>query len=306
MRNDYCVCVPARNEADRIAVLIDALAAQDVPGQIPLALCVNNSDDGTADRARAASHAHQGRIALCLHECSFPDRLAHVGSARRAAMEMGRGLLATGDGQLITTDADCRPPVKWISANLEWAASDRIVGGRIAIDEDDADCSSEILALRDRYDLYWDQVRTIEDAIDPRPWDENPRHGDHSGASLMMSLALYDRSGGVPLLACREDQALVEAAVAAGGRLVHPLAVWTRASPRRAGRASGGMAEEMARWAAADDIRCSPFVPDFRHWRNRAAWRRARRDAGEADVARAERALPAMPCDMPLPMAAPA
>jgi len=302
----YCVCVPARNEGDRIGVLIDALANQDVPGPIPLALCVNNSDDGTAIRARMGADANRGRIALWLCECDFPPELAHAGSARRAAMELGRDKLDTADGHLITTDADCRPPENWISANLACAAPDRIVGGRIEIDGADTDCSPAIIALRQRFDRYWHDVRAIEDAIDPCAWDPAPRHGDHTGASLMMSAYLYDRAGGVPLLASGEDRALVEAAVAAGGRLVHPIAVWTRASPRRAGRAQGGMAEEMARWAAAGSQAAAPLVPAFRHWRERAAWRRAGREAGRTDIAQAERTLPPMPCDMPLPPAVPA
>ncbi|WP_454886660.1 glycosyltransferase [Sphingomonas oryzagri] len=298
---ELSVCVPARNEAERITTLISALGDQDIDGPIRLALCVNNSDDDSAGRARDAADKTRGRVILTIEETEFPDALAHAGSARRAAMELGRRLLGHDAAYLLTTDADCRPPTTWISANLAAAGPDRIVGGRIEIDQADPDCEPGLLALRKRFDLYWEHVRAIEDAIDPSEWDVAPRHGDHTGASLLLSVGLYRRAGGVPAIPTGEDRALVEAAIQAGGRLVHPASVWTRTSPRRVGRAKGGMAADMAAWAAAHGAQTTPLVPAFQHWRDRAHWRRSLRGAGSTDVALAERALPPMPCDMPLP-----
>jgi hypothetical protein len=297
----FCVCVPARNEAERIATLIVALATQDIAAPVRLALCVNNSDDHTAEVARAAAAATGGRVLLALEETRFPEHLAHAGSARRAAMELGCRVLDDDAAYLLATDADCRPPEQWISKNLGAASPDRIVGGRIRIDEADPECEPGILALATRFDLYWHHVRAIEDAIDPNEWDPAPRHGDHTGASLMMSVGLYRRAGGVPVIPTGEDRALVEAAIHAGGRLVHPDDIWTRTSPRRVGRAQGGMASDMVAWASAQAAQKAPLVPAFQHWRERAHWRRTLRKSGSADVALAERALPPMPCDMPLP-----
>ena len=297
----FCVCVPARNEADRIGTLIEALGRQSIGQPVRLALSVNNSADATVARAWDAVHATQGRVLLSLEEISFAEAYAHAGSARRAAMALGCDVLGGDDGYLISTDADCRPPEDWIAANLAVAGHDRIIGGRIELDEEDAECGPGLLALRRRFDLYWHHVRTIEDQIDPSEWDVAPRHGDHTGASLMLSIALYRRAGGVPPIPCGEDRALVDAAVAAGGRLVHPQSVWTRTSPRAVGRAEGGMAADMARWGQACDKATVPLVPAFQHWRDRAEWRRTLRLSGKEDVALAERALPPMPCDMPLP-----
>lgn len=301
MTGRLCVCVPARNEADRIDILIGALAEQEVRFPIQVALCVNNSDDATAERAAQAAGRSNGRISLTIEVRTFEAGLAHAGSARRAAMDLGAALLSDDD-YLLTTDADCRPPADWISANLAAAATDHIIGGRIELDAADPDADPRLLAMRRRFDRYWHEVRAIEDRIDPSPWDTDPRHGDHTGASLMLSVGLYKRAGGVPLLSTGEDRALVEAAMAAGGRLVHPVTVWTRASPRPAGRAEGGMASDMASWSAACGSARSLLVPAYHHWHDRAAWRRARRVAG-LDVTLAERALPPMPCDMPLPEA---
>ena len=295
----FVVCVPARNEAAHIATLIAALGAQSV-APVPVVLCVNNSDDGTADVARAAADHCTGRIALTVVERTFDPPHAHAGSARRAAMEMAARMLPD-DGLLISTDADCRPPPDWVAENVAHAGIDRIVGGRIELDENEP-FAREILALRKRFDRYWSDVRAIEDAIDPSPWDPAPRHGDHTGASLSLSAGLYRRAGGVPPLATGEDRALVAAAVAAGGKLMHPASIWTRASARTSGRASGGMALDMQRWLAASIGDEAPRVPALTHWRTLAAWRRQRRsEGGDACLPEAERRLPAMPCDMALP-----
>ena len=295
----YCVCVPARDEEARLPILLDVLAGQDVAGPIPIAICINDSVDRSAEIARDHPAVRSGRLAIALDECRLPRGAAHVGTARRRAMAAGLAL-AGDDGVLLSTDADCRPPPSWIAANLAaFARGADLVGGRIEIDDGEP-LEPALAAVRARFDRYWADVRAIEDAIDPQPHDPPPRHGDHTGASLAIRAALYRAAGGVPAIASGEDRALVVAALAAGGRLTHPVDVWTRASPRTAGRATGGMADAMADLRALLDAGRDPLVPDFMHWRRRAAWRAAERSRG-VDVAVREAALPAMPCDMPLP-----
>jgi len=303
MRPPVCVCIPARNEAERIGRLIEALAQQTVQS-FAVAICVNNSSDVTHEKAVEATLRSNAGFALHILQRVFEPELAHAGSARRAAMDMGADLL-TADGLLLSTDADCRPPADWIEANLAHFSPERIIGGRIELDELEADEGPAIFMLRRRFDAYWQAVRAIEDRIDPVAWDMPPRHGDHTGASIGLSVDLYRRAGGVPLLPAGEDRALVDAAIKAGGKLVHPNAVWTRASSRTTGRANGGMAADMRRWiecAASGDI---PLVPAFSHWEERARWRlRTRARMGVAACIEAERVLPPMPCDMPLPKVA--
>lgn len=295
-----CLCVPARNEAEHIGRLIDALAQQTVQS-FAVAICINNSNDATRERAAEATLRSDAGFELHIFEREFEPALAHAGSARRAAMDMGAEMLSSG-GLLISTDADCRPPANWVEANLAHFSPDRIIGGRIELDELEANTAPAIFRLRRRFDAYWEAVRAIEDAIDPVAWDMPPRHGDHTGASLALSVDLYRRAGGVPLLPTGEDRALVQAAIEAGGRLVHPNEVWVRASPRTVGRANGGMAADMQRWmdcaASGDD----PVVPALSHWEERARWRlQAKAELGVNACQEAERALPPMPCDMPLP-----
>jgi hypothetical protein len=191
-----------------------------------------------------------------------------------------------------------------VEANLIHCAAEHIVGGRIELDEEEAKSAPAIFSLRGRFEAYWAAVRAIEDAIDPIDWDRPPRHGDHTGASLALSLDLYRRAGGVPRVATGEDRALVEAAIGVGGKLVHPNAVWTRASSRIAGRAEAGMAADMKRWMDCANSGTVPVVPALAHWVARAQWRRqTRQEVGAAALQEAERSLPAMPCDMPLPEA---
>lgn len=295
----FCVCVPARNEEERLPRLLEALAAQDFKGQIQVAICLNNTTDRSAEVIAAMSRRHRERLAISLDVVTFPPELAHAGSARASAMAAGLGRLRSPAGVLITTDADARPPANWITANLAAIARGAdIIGGRLALDEDE-DIPFDVAAVRALWDRYWAAVRRIEDEIDPCEWDPPPRHGDHTGGSLAITAELYRRSGGVPLIASGEDRALVEAAVRAGGRLVHPPEVWTRVSARLDGRAASGMAQMMKRMADTASEGAPEMAPALCHWRERAMWRRDRRHNGSATsrFIMAEHDLPPMPHD---------
>jgi hopene-associated glycosyltransferase HpnB len=56
--------VPARNEADVIARSVASLIGQDYPGPLRLVVVDDNSDDGTADAARAAASHAEDRLAV--------------------------------------------------------------------------------------------------------------------------------------------------------------------------------------------------------------------------------------------------
>lgn len=302
-RVPFCVCVPARNEVARLPVLLEALADQDVAGPVRVAVLVNNSLDGTACAARDAAKAVEARLDMTLREVILPPEHAHAGGARALAMNLGLSVLeGQGDAVLISTDADSRPPRDWV-ANILRALHEGtdIVGGRLVIDERDP-LPHDMGRTRALWDSYWAAVRAIEDAIDPIAWDPAPRHGDHTGASLALRVSTYRAAGGIPPIASGEDRALVEASVAIGARLSHPVDVWTRVSGRLDGRACGGMADHLL--ALADTLAQGQPVlaPSLNQWRDRARWRAELRasNVSPGDLLEAERNMKPMVADMVL------
>jgi GT2 family glycosyltransferase len=286
------VCIPARNEAERLPVLMDALAQQTEQGT-PIVVALNNTSDRSWDVLDAAQRRNPA-LRLFVDMISFPEADAHAGSARRRAMDLAADR-AGQDGLIVTTDADARPPPEWLAANRA-AMQDGldVVGGRIVIDEEASlpPALASMVALANR---YWAQVRAIENAIDPVPWDPPPRHGDHTGASLCITTRAYHRCGGVPVIASGEDRGLVRNVVRNGGRLAHPSEIWTRVSARIAGRAAGGMAEHMERLQTLCEAGRGMLLPSFEQWRERALWRREiRKHGGAALVAEQEDQLPPM------------
>lgn len=304
---DLVVCIPARNEAARLPVLLEALAGQSRQGQIQVAIALNNTTDTSNAVVEQASWDYRGRLRIHVEDATFaPDR-AHAGSARRLAMDTGLSLLTSREnGILVSTDADTRPPPQWIDAMVRaFARGADLVGGRIVIDLSE-ELPQAVATLIQAQNAYWEAVRAIEDALDPLPWNPAPRHGDHTGASLALRAGLYTRCGGVPLLPSGEDRALVTAAITKGGRLAHPADVFTFVSPRREGRAEGGMAQAMQELFALAAAGAPVRMPQFRHWQERAQWRRSLRSrpAGQMRIAREEELLPPMPSDMILDLRA--
>lgn len=298
-RASICVCVPARDEAERLPRLLAALAAQDVDHALRVVICLNNTTDDSRETLAELSLNHAGRLDLHVDDVTFPADRAHAGAARRRVMDVGAELLGNDRGVLLATDADARPPSHWVAANAAAIARGLdLVGGALVLDDDEP--ISDRLRLRwAALSAYWREVRRIEDRIDPVPWDPPPRHGDHTGGSLAVTVAAYRSVGGVPEVAVGEDAAFVTAARRQGFRLGHPADVWTRVSPRAVSRAAGGMASVMA--SLGDEVSSAMTAPSLKQWRERALWRRGvrlRPDGGDARVATLEAELSPMICDV--------
>ncbi len=131
------VAVPARNEADRLPFLIEALARQSwlLPGgrALNVVIVLNNCDDGSDRVLEAVARSHR-KLALDVFSIEFPPALAHVGSARRLAMD--RACEIGGKASIIlSTDADAIPSPDWVDANLRAVSHGAdIVGGHIVGD----------------------------------------------------------------------------------------------------------------------------------------------------------------------------
>lgn len=301
-RGSLVVCVPARNEAERLPRLLQALAGQTLD-HVAVLVALNNTTDRSLQAIEAARLRHP-RLAIIVDQVTFAADEAHAGSARRRAMD-GAAEIAGPDGFILTTDADTRPPPAWLAENAAAMAGGLdIVGGRIVIDEDEP-MDAAVAAARALADRYWARVRALEDAIDPVPWDPPPRHGDHTGASLCVSVSAYRRCGGVPAIRTGEDRALVQAVIRQGGKLAHPAGIWTRVSPRAEGRADGGMADYMKHMQERCRAQAAIMLPSFVQFEGRAAWRRdIRAKGGAALVAELEDRMPPLIDDMALTEAA--
>ena len=245
------IAVPARNEERRLPGLIAALARQSVhataDAPLDVVLVVNNTTDASAAMAQAAAAAQPG-LRLSLEDVTYPADLAHVGMARRQAMD--RAAAVAPNGVLLTTDADAIPADDWVERNLEAIrAGADLVGGRIVGDPtEEATLGPGFghrAGLHARYGRLRDELAAL---IDPLPHDPWPRHQDHTGASLAIRSKAYLALGGLDPLPFREDLAFVAKARAAGLRLVHPPDVVVTVSARTRGRAPGGMADCLLAW----------------------------------------------------------
>ena len=260
-----CVVVPARDEAERLPGLLHALAAQRdadgrpfAPGAVEVLLLVNNTTDGSAQAARAAAPwAHVAEVALGPGE-------AHVGRARQLLMDAACArLLAAGrpDGLICSTDADTRPAPDWLAANTAEAESVDAVGGRALLLPDERAALAP--GVRRLYLLELAYRRAVEDVralYAPDAWDPTPRHHHHFGASLAVRADAYAAVGGMPARPMHEDIALVHALWSAGRRVRHSARVRVYTSARSCGRAAGGLADDVARWAAHAAAGTEPSV----------------------------------------------
>ncbi len=286
------VCIPARNEAERLPLLLTSLDGQTgLAAPVRVVVLANNCTDGTVAAIRAGQESGAwAALDIRLIEATLSGTEAHVGTARRRALDAGADWLAAdgvADGVLLTTDADARLPADWIAANLRALEQADVVGGRLIIDGD-GDADPRLADLHARIERYWAGVRRLEDLLDPPPYDPAPRHGDHTGASLAVPVSLYRAVGGLPPLPCGEDNALVGLLRAHGARLRHCPDVRVMVSARHQGRVSGGMATEMARRARVLDGEAY-LLPEAAHWQalilRRAALRRAFHVRPEAQAA---------------------
>ena len=279
------VCVPARNEAAHLPLLLGSLAAQshlDAGYRLKVVVVSNNSSDATSAAVRAVASAEKGKLDLRLLEIDLPSSEAHVGTARRIAMDAAADWLegcGISDGIILTTDADALAPASWVASNVEALKGADAVGGRLVMAPQPGQPPA-MMALHRRVEDYWRAVRALEDVIDPPPEDPAPRHGDHTAASLAVRASIYRQVGGLPALRSGEDNALVARIRSIGGRVRHAPEVSIVVSPRETGRAEGGMAEEMTRRRITCASGCAYEVPTAAYWlsrlllraRHRAAW----------------------------------
>jgi GT2 family glycosyltransferase len=242
------VGIPACNEANRIVACVDRLLHQSGRGPDVVVVLANNCRDRTADGLREAFGADPR---LDLREVSLPQPFAHVGWARRLAMDAAADSLQRPDDVLLTTDADTLVAPDWIDANVRAlkAGCDAVAGAAHLMRHERAQLAPEHqrrLLAAGKYFTALAYLRA-EQAPPHDPW---PRHDYEGGASIALRLEIYQRVGGAPTLRTGEDRALFDAVRAHGGRVRHALDVRVFTSCRLTGRAEGGAADTLELWGA--------------------------------------------------------
>ena len=206
--------------------------------------------------------------------------------------------LAHEDAVLLTTDADGRVPANWINANLAIIESGvQVVAGRAEIDPVEAKNIPNILHEDDARECHYGRlVGEIDALLDPDPSDPWPRHNEHSGASLAVTLPAYRIAGGIPLVSPGEDRAFVEALKRTDAIIRHASEISVVVSGRIVGRAIGGMADTIRRRLVEPDQFLDEQLESARDTVKRARLRRLLRlvwNRPDADAFRvlAERVL---------------
>jgi glycosyltransferase involved in cell wall biosynthesis len=243
---NVAVAIPVKNEAENIANCLLALSAQFNSPRPEVVLVLNNCQDATGRLVRELAPM----LCMPLHvlDIILPTEQANAGHARRLAMETAAQRVGPG-GVVLTTDADGRVAPNWIDANLSALQSGAdVVAGRAEIDPGDAArIPSELHQDDARECRYADLLDEIDALADPNIFDPWPRHNEHSGASIAVTVNAYHRAGGIPAKALGEDRAFFESLRRVDARIRHASEVRVTVSGRIIGRAHGGMADTIRR-----------------------------------------------------------
>lgn len=243
MRNQIVVAIPVRDEAERIARCLAAIARQSVPAD-HVVLLLNNCTDNTAEIVGASPEAAHR---LHMVECALTGPSANAGVARGLAMHHSASLI--DDGVILTTDADGEVSNDWIEANLS-AIEDGAdaVCGRAVIDPIEALLIPRHLHEDDAREVsYGRLLDEIESIIIPDPVDPWPHHTEESGASIAITASMLRSVGGVPCMSSGEDRALLRRLRRMDARVRHDPNITVMVSGRTEGRAQGGMADTIRR-----------------------------------------------------------
>jgi len=257
------VAIPVRNEAERIATCLAALARQCSPPD-DILLLLNNCTDDTLPICQAAQKTLPS---IRIIERTLTGALSSAGEARRLALEFAVSM--SGDGVILTTDADAVVPDNWVTENLRaiMHGAEAVCGKAIIDPQDEATLPPHLHADHMREELCITALDALDNALNPDPQDPWPRHQQRSGASIAVTAQALRRAGGPPHVAQGEDRALIEKLRYCDAAVRH-ADITVTVSGRLLGRATGGMAETISRrlhtadkWA---DERVEPAIDAYR------------------------------------------
>lgn len=257
-RVHVAVCVPARDEQATLPALIGAL--RDQAGALDLTLCLFL--DGCRDRSAAVAAASAGGLPLRIRQDDC-TREANAGRARGRAMALGLDALGGDDsGRILTTDADSVPARDWVASMVAALDEVEVVAGLI-------ERAGPADPLQDRIEAYCERLYAYRRAVDPLPWEPHAGHHYTGGANLGFRAEAYRGLGGFAPRPWGEDAVLVDEAGRAGLRVRRDRTAVVRTSPRREGRAAGGLAATLRQLDAAGEQGIGLARPTAAAWQYR-------------------------------------
>jgi glycosyltransferase involved in cell wall biosynthesis len=254
---EVCVIVPVRNEKENLEKTLFALANQiDFDGDLfdkkryEIIVLANNCSDNSAAIARQFAQSNPN-VALHIVEMTLDRDRAYIGWVRKALMdEAYRRLKSLGRDRSViaSTDGDTQVSPTWIAAILnEINNGSDAVGGRILTAQAERltlDRATRLYFLR--YVAYRYLTAQLEGYLAPNPFDPLPRHHQHFGANLAVTVQMYERVGGLPPVRTPEDVAFYEALNELDARFRHSPTVQVYTSARVIGRANAGLSHRLA------------------------------------------------------------
>ncbi len=252
--------VPAKDEQDHIAECLTGFSRQtDGDGHAALSsfevlLLINNTTDDTLNRALAV----RGNLGIHVVSVDLPPHYAHIGWARRLAMEWGSERLAQNghpDGILVSTDADSQLAPDFVTELMQtFALPDVHAAGAMLLVKEEID-GNVFNDLRHYFSL---EKQLRQHAQQHAAFD--PVHSHFSGAGFAVRQRMYAAVGGLSPLPYNEDkyfyQKLLQrdACIKMNDRLI------IHTSSRLAGRTEWGMAAQLMKWKKAEEAGEYVFV----------------------------------------------
>lgn len=231
------VVVPARDEAGTIGdtlsgifASIDEARRRGLVQACAVEVVAHRCDDATEPRARAAVADRPCGSVTRDHES------VTVGEVRDRAVRRALASLAPRPRHtwVLSTDADTRVGVDWVSSILTVAEHTAVVG-------------VVGLAPLDSWQGGALGAAAYDDLIASKMRDDAMHQHDHVyGANLAVRADAYLAVGGFSHVAHGEDQALVDALARGGHRLLRTRTISVTTSGRLLGRATGGLADRLA------------------------------------------------------------
>jgi glycosyltransferase involved in cell wall biosynthesis len=250
------VVIPARDEEQRIASCLEALAAQTAPRDVFATIVV--LDDCRDDTAGVVERA-SASLGLVVETIAGPG--CGAGAARRAGMDAACGrLLLAGlpNGLIACTDADSRPAPDWLERQLAHVAAGACaIAGLIELDPGEAEAlPAGVRARREREaGARLRRVRSVE---------PDAAHHHFAGASLGVTAATYREVGGIEPLSALEDAEFARRLTVHGIPILRASDVLVLTSARADGRVRRGLSVDLAvsQWYERRRYRAEAFAPD--------------------------------------------